>query len=151
MNWKGHLAVGIGFIIFLDVLFILLHGELSKYLDVSPMTLGIANLFGFYCALLPDIDIGTSKVFHFTFVVMALIVIYSALMIAFTGNTIFYVIVIILISIFQIFILGLRHRGNAHAWWASFVAAGIFGIITMNITVAMFCFFGYLTHAIMED
>ncbi len=108
--------------------------------DLPIPLLIIGFLLGVYASLLPDIDIGTSKVYHWTVVSLLFLVI------AFVGFSIYYW-ETIAILVFLLSLHFLNHRGLTHEWWFGGLVAIAFALIFgQSITVGILVLTGYYTH-----
>jgi len=147
MNWRNHLKWGIIVVIVLIAAFI----YFREYIDIGLLDnskfglLGIfipnyiiAILIGAYASIFPDIDIGTSKAFSITYMILILLAFYFMFTQYLTGLAISLAI--------MIFILTLKHRGLMHKWYTGMVLGILFYILFDNIAVGIFFFAGFMTH-----
>lgn len=102
-----------------------------------------ASIWGMYASILPDIDIGTSKAFMVTYLLLILIMVYY---LVFTT----YLLPIIISLIIMAFILGLKHRGIMHTVIAGVIIGVTFGWLFNNYLVILFIVIGYWTHLICD-
>jgi len=141
MNWKSHLIVSSIFIILTTILVIYLSDDnILRGISVFEFIAGIG--IAYYCALLPDIDIKTSKVFSFTLIVCLLAIIYFA-----TSEG--YIEIIAIVG-FIVVIMFFDHRGIMHKWYTAIPIAIIALFASMSIVVALYAFVGYISHAGIE-
>ena len=150
-GYKEHLKFGLCSIIVLSVILIILYyfnigdaltGDLFNLYELwgigIPLIL-IAFSLGLYASLLPDIDVGTSKVFHFTIVVLL------ALCIIFIIYGIYkYQTVAILVLIISMMFL--NHRGMTHSIWFGLIISVVFGYAFGSILVFLYSIVGYYSH-----
>lgn len=154
-NYREHALYGFTALITLTILLFILknYGALTfTQLDVMddfvirgfaiPIVI-VAFAIGMYSTLLPDIDIGTSKIFHFTVGLLLLIAIAFILIQEYRVQT-----VAILLFIFGL--LFLEHRGMMHSKTMGFVFAIIFGIAFSSCLVGLYVLVGYYTHLVVD-
>jgi len=103
----------------------------------------IAFALGMYATLLPDVDIGTSKVFQFTVGLLVLVCIIFILAQQYKYQT-----VLILLFIFAL--LFLNHRGITHSAWMGLLFAIIFAIAFSSAMVGLYALVGYYVHLIAD-
>ena len=147
MNWKNHLKWG-GIVV--SVLIIALI-YFRAYIDIGLLdnsNFGVLNVFipniiiavlvGLYASIFPDVDIGTSKAFAITYMILIVLAFYFM----FTQ----YIIGIAVSLIIMVFILSLKHRGLMHKWYVGIVLGIMFYFLFGNISVGVFFITGFLTH-----
>lgn len=151
MDWKEHLGWGSTIILVLTILLVLvefftdwvdfmdLYGPSKITIIVVIPSLLIAILFGLYASLLPDVDIGTSKAFAITYMILILIMFYF---LVFTE----YIFPVFVSLILMSFILGLKHRGVMHKWYTAFIIGCAFGFLFSSYLIGLYVTIGYLTH-----
>lgn len=157
MGWKDHLKWGL---IFTILLMIILFA--SEYFIQFPffefesiftnsrfilMGFAIPNLIigfigGLYGSLFPDIDIGTSKAFAFTYLIMIAIAFYYA----YTGYLFGLCVGLILMA----FIIGLKHRGVMHKPYTAIILGIITWLFFDSIFIALFFTIGMIVHLICD-
>jgi hypothetical protein len=110
-----------------------------------PIPLLLIGFFlGAYATLLPDLDIGTSKVYHWTVVALLIIVLMFVCADIYYWET-------VAIIIFLISIHFLNHRGLMHEWWFGLFVAFMFGIIFgQSVTVGVLVLTGYYVHLMLD-
>lgn len=148
MNYKEHLTGGVITLTITSIILILITyftdyigfiGVFSIYTWYIP-TLLIAFVLGLYASILPDVDIGTSKAFSLTYIVMLLIIIYSIFIVP-------NLLLVFICLVLMIAIMTLKHRGITHEWYSAFIIGAVFGwLFGLNILIFMFVTIGYLTH-----
>ena len=151
MNYKEHLTwgvvslVGLTIIVlvayFMDYLqFISVYGRsYGIYIDLS-----LAWIFGLYASILPDVDIGTSKAFAITYLVLILIIIYFLLIVIL-------ILPVIICLVIMISILFLKHRGITHCWYSALIVGlGFYLLFDFNIIISSYVIIGYLTHLVCD-
>lgn len=159
MDWKGHLKWGfIASIISLVILFIieLLNqmGELniefitifsnSRFMiyGIAIPNIIIAFVGGLYGSVFPDIDIGTSKAFAWTYIILILLSLYFA----YTG----YMMGLFMGLILMAFIIGLKHRGVMHKGYTAIIIGIVVFIFFESLVIAIFFTLGYLVHLVCD-
>ena len=157
MLWKDHLKWGFVSTIILMAILIVMEYMQFEFFEFESIweesrfmlfgmfalpNLVIAFIGGLYGSLFPDIDIGTSKAFATTYMILILICVYYA----FTGFMIGLFVGLILMA----FIIGLKHRGVMHKPYTAI----IIGIITFmffdSIFIALFFTVGFMVHLICD-
>jgi len=150
-GYKEHFKFGLCSLIILTIILIILY-----YFDISDiLTNDLFNLYdlwgisipliliafslGLYASLLPDIDVGTSKVFHFTIVVLLLV----CIIFIFLGIYKFETIAILGLIILMMF---LNHRGMTHSIWFGLLISIVFGYVFGSILVFIYVVIGYYSH-----
>lgn len=158
MGWKDHLKWG--FISSFLLLIFLITSAILKEISVIDITIFasenffdlsrfvffgiaipnivIAFIGGLYGSIFPDIDIGTSKAFHITFIIIILILLYYVYIAFIVG------IVIGLILMF--IIVGLKHRGIMHKSYTAIILALVVFVFFDSLIIALFFGVGFLVH-----
>ena len=103
----------------------------------------IAFALGMYATLLPDIDIGTSKIFHWTVAFLLIVCIMFILAGEYKYQT-----VAILLFIFGL--LFLNHRGVTHSPWMGLLFAIIMGVAFSSTMVGLYVVVGYYAHLVAD-
>ena len=158
MGWKDHLKWGLIFNIILLILLIGLeigygftffisesifdYSTKFIFFGIAIPNIIIAFIGGLYASLFPDIDIGTSKIFHLTFIIMILILLYYA----FIGYTFGMIIGLILMAC----IMSLKHRGIMHKSYTAFIVAFIVLFLFNSFIIALFFGVGFLVHLVCD-
>ena len=150
-GYKEHFKFGLCSLIVLTAILVILY-----YFDISDILTGdLFNLYylwglgipliliafssGLYASLLPDIDVGTSKVFHFTIVVLLLACIIFILYGIYKYETVAILGLIILMMF-------LNHRGMTHSIWFGLLISIVFGYVFGSILVFLYAVIGYYSH-----
>lgn len=158
MNWKGHLKWGfiiVSIITILDLVMMFLgvpnwdifgidlfsSSNFILYGFVIPSII-IAFIVGLYGSLFPDVDIGTSKAFAITYMILILLTFYYA----YTD----YLIGLCTSLVIMALILGLKHRGIMHRWYTGLILGIMFVILFENVMVGTYFVIGYWTHLVCD-
>lgn len=158
MNWKGHLKWGFIVITTLviidlvmyfigvpnwDIIDIDLFGS-SNFILYGFMipSIIIAYVMGLYGSLFPDVDIGTSKAFSITYMILIILVFYYAM----TD----YLLGLFTSLIIMALILGLKHRGIMHKWYTGIILGIMFMLLFENVMIGTYFAVGYLVHLICD-
>lgn len=136
MNWKGHILLGLFFMIVLIIINIVF-----SFIEFGVFDYFLIVIFTGYYSLLPDIDIGTSKSFKFTFFLLLGLLSVGI----WVDNKWFVWLPVIL----MVLILLLKHRGLTHKFWFGFLVS----LITIFISwyLPIFCMVAYLSHIWLGD
>lgn len=153
MNWKGHLKWGFITITAITILIIIDYfvysEQFNNYIDIFgnskfiifgliiPNVL-IAYFVGLYASLFPDVDIGTSKAFSVTYMILIILTIYFA----YTD----YLLGLCTSLIIMALILSLKHRGIMHEWYTGIILGIMFMLLFSSVIIGIFFIVGYLTH-----
>lgn len=164
MNWKGHLKWGfigntillIGIVILYIIkleLFelinifnrpeIMIFGftiptvTIAYILGIFP-TIFVAYIVGIYASLFPDVDIGTSKAFKITYMILIILTFYCA----YTE----YLIGVCVSLAIMFLILGLKHRKIMHKWYTGVILGTMFIFLFGSILIGVFFIVGFLIH-----
>lgn len=154
MDWKGHLKWG--FIVLTIMIIVqILHWfwypveELAVFggsklilFSIAIPNLIIAYAVGIYASLIPDVDIGTSKAFAITYMILIILALYFA----FTE----YIMGLFTSLIIMALILGLKHRGIMHKSYTGLVLGTIFGWLFSSILVGLYFALGFMVHLICD-
>jgi len=158
VNWKGHLKWGFIVITTLviidlvmyfigvpnwDIIDIDLFGS-SNFILYGFMipSIIIAYVMGLYGSLFPDVDIGTSKAFSITYMILIILVFYYAM----TD----YLLGLFTSLIIMALILGLKHRGIMHKWYTGIILGIMFMLLFENVMIGTYFAVGYLVHLICD-
>lgn len=152
MGWKDHLKWGlISSIILLIILlmcecFFEFPFEFESIFKISRFVIYgfaipniiIAFIGGLYGSIFPDIDIGTSKAFYLTFMIILPILFYYV----FIG----YILGLLIGLILMVCIVSLKHRGIMHKSYTAIIIGFIVFIFFNSIIIALFFTIGFMVH-----
>lgn len=154
-GWREHRKFGIGCLLGLTLVLFLMHyygsfpfltddflGSFEIFGFAIPIVL-MAFAFGIYASLMPDIDIGTSRVYRFTVTFLLLLCIVFIMSGAYKIQT-------VAILLFLIAILYLNHRGMTHSWWFGLLTGALFGYVFSSMTIFLYFIVGYYSHLIAD-
>ncbi|MCK4544173.1 metal-dependent hydrolase [candidate division WOR-3 bacterium] len=158
MGWKDHLKWG--FISSIILLILLTISAILKEISVIDITLFssesifdlsrfvffgiaipnimIAFIGGLYGSIFPDIDIGTSKAFYITFMIILPILFYYVFIEYFLGLLIGLILMGCIIS--------LKHRGIMHKPYTAIIIGFIVFLFFNSIIIALFFTMGFMVH-----
>jgi len=102
----------------------------------------IAFVGGLYGSLFPDVDVGTSKAFAITYMILILLCLYFT----YSG----YVMGLFVGLILMAFIIGLKHRGVMHKPYTAIILGIVIWIFFESIFIATFFTYGYLIHLVCD-
>ena len=133
-GYKGHLMFG-----FAITSLIVITNYLWGYLPFSINLIYLMPITAIY-SLLPDVDIGTSKIFIFIDTLFLFGIIYCLI-----TNSIMYGIILCLALIM---ILYLKHRGMAHSIIIGFLFS--LPLLSLGLVYVLFGFINYLSHLVLD-
>lgn len=152
MNWRGHLKWGFIVTTVLIILVIILYILKLEYLSFIDLferseliifgfaipSIILAYIIGLYASLFPDVDIGTSKAFSVTYMILIILAMYFA----YTHYLIGLFTSLIIMSL----VLGLKHRGIMHKWYTGIILGIMFMLLFGSVIIGVFFIVGFLTH-----
>ena len=156
MLWKDHLKWGFVATTILVIILIIMEYMQFEFFQFESIWdnsrfivygFAIPNIIigfigGLYGSIFPDIDIGTSKAFGLTYMILILIAFYYA----YTG----YLFGLFMGLILMAFILGLKHRGVMHKPYTAIILGIVTYLFFDSIFIALFFTMGMLVHLVCD-
>ena len=151
MNYKNHLKWGITAIcgLIIALTYFRAYIDIGLYdnsnvglLNIFIPNIIIAAIIGIYASIFPDIDIGTSKAFTITFMLL--------IVLAFYFMYAQYIIGMATSLIIMMFILFLKHRGIMHKWYSGVFLGSLFYLVFGNPAISIFFVAGFFTHLLCD-
>lgn len=137
MNWKQHLLGGL-----IITIIIALPSLYYNLITPNLYNLIIIVLVWLTYSLLPDIDIGTSKIRKFYTIIVALLIIYSLLYSHITFG--------IVLASTLIFIQFLKHRGLSHSFIFGLLVSAPLYFYFDNYMLAIIAYTNFLSHLVLD-